>query len=515
MLPFLMPRTVPRRLSAALAAVAIASAAAVSRADLAKQPSVVFILADDLGQGDVGFAGCTDIATPHIDRIAAEGVRFTQFYVASQCSPTRAALLTGRFPWRIGMQGSVVWPWSNWGLPPEETTIAETLRTAGYATMIAGKWHLGQARPELLPLAQGFDHHYGMYSGYIDHVTHCVREDGKGFDWFRDGAAAHDDKGYATELVAREAAAFVRSTPAERPFFLYVAFPAPHAPLMAPPRYVDKHATLDEPRRTYAAMVACMDDGVGEILAALDETGRAESTLVVFAGDNGPEMTDDRTALGYGATSAGLRAGKGTFYEGGMRSVAAARWPGTVPPGIVVDEPVHIVDWNPTMREMAGLPVQEGERPLDGLPLLALLKGERHALDREILPLHVGARSFAVRRSDGLKLVGDRGRLELFDLESDPGESRNLVDEDPDAVAALEQAGLRLQATAVPPLSLGDGNPRHFVWPDRVDRPPQFSSLVELRNRPNLLKALGTAAAMGVLALAMAVRRLSRRRATG
>src|SRR3954468_13603939 len=219
----------------------------------AKHPNIVFFLIDDLGYTDVGFNG-GDIKTPNIDKLAKAGARLAAFYVQPVCSPTRAALMTGRYPMRDGLQVGVVRPWANYGLPLEERTLAQALRDAGYETAITGKWHLGHFRPEYLPTHRGFDHQYGHYNGALDYFTH--ERDG-GFDWHRDDRVNRDD-GYTTHLLAKEAVRLVRNHDPARPLFLYLPFNAVHAPHQVPEHYKAQYASLKEPRRTYAGMLSAL-----------------------------------------------------------------------------------------------------------------------------------------------------------------------------------------------------------------------------------------------------------------
>jgi arylsulfatase A-like enzyme len=250
----------------------------------AKSPHIILFLADDMGWGDVGFHGGT-IPTPHLDRLARDGVRLEQFYVQPVCTPTRGALLTGRYPMRLGLQLGVVRPWAMHGLPLDERTLPGALREVGYATAICGKWHLGHAAPEWLPTRRGFDRQYGHYNGALDYFTHI--RDG-GHDWHENDAANHDE-GYATDLIAKSAIETIAGHDPARPLFLYVPFNAPHTPLQAPEDWIRKFADIENRNhRIYAAMVACMDAAIGRILEALDEHGFArDETLVFFASDNG------------------------------------------------------------------------------------------------------------------------------------------------------------------------------------------------------------------------------------
>src|SRR6476661_2854607 len=238
-----------------LAVVLLARLASPTLAADAPRPNVVFILADDLGREDCGFMGGKEIKTPHIDKLAKAGAILDAFYVQPVCSPTRAAFMTGRYPMRHGLQVGVVRPWAQYGLPLDERTLPQALKEAGYETAICGKWHLGHFQPAYLPTRRGFDHQYGHYNGALDYFTHI--RDG-GLDWHRDDRALREE-GYTTHLVAREACRLVAEHDAKKPLFLYVPFNAVHAPHQVPAKYKEPYASLKEPRRTYAGMVAAMD----------------------------------------------------------------------------------------------------------------------------------------------------------------------------------------------------------------------------------------------------------------
>ena len=473
----LPPFLVARVLALALFAPLLAAAAPTPR------PNVIYFLADDLGWTDVGWHG-GDIATPHLDRLAAGGARLEQFYVLPVCSPTRAAFLTGRYPIRHGLQIGVVRPWAQYGLPLGETTLAQALGAAGYATAIAGKWHLGHFQPEYLPTRRGFQSQYGHYNGALDYYTH-QREGGH--DWHRNDQESRDS-GYTTALVGDEAVRVVEAADPVRPFFLYVPFNAPHTPLQAPEEYLRRYAHVADPkRRTYAAMVTCLDDQVGRVVAALARRGLTERTLIAFSSDNGGPIT-------LGATNGPLRAQKGTVYEGGVRVPAFATWPGVIAAGTVVQAPLHIVDWYPTLLRLAGVTTAPA-LPLDGRDAWpTITKGAPSP--HEAILLNAYPRGGAVRMGDW-KLVrngaigandlpdspGKTGKkkggkapgpaadtLELFNLAADPGEQENLAARHPEIVRRLADRLEAFAREALPPKAeaapTGFRAPRVWGQPD-------------------------------------------------
>lgn len=428
-----------------------AAAAPAVHAGGDRKPNILYVIADDLGWRDVGYHG-SEIRTPNIDRLAASGAKLEQFYVQPVCTPTRAALMTGRYPFRYGFQSGVNRPWSTWGLPAEERTLAEKLKGAGYATAIAGKWHLGCAERRFLPTRRGFDRQYGHYCGAIDYYTH--QRDG-GLDWHRDDRALREE-GYSTDLIAAEAVRVLEGHDPAKPLFLYVAFNAPHAPLQAPQEYLDRYPQLRMRRRRYAAMVTCMDAGIGRILAALERKGLAGNTLVVFNSDNGgPERQ--------GADNGLLRAGKGTLYEGGTRVVACASWPNRIPAGRVVQKPLHITDWHATLLGLAG--VEEPAGRLDGRNVWSAVSGDGPG--REEIVLNLEDRAAALRRGDWKLVIQRRAgageKAELFNLARDPHEERDLAAEEPGRVTRMRARIEALRKEAVPAKG-GPGDPRPPGW---------------------------------------------------
>jgi arylsulfatase A-like enzyme len=439
-------------------------AAPLPAAESAAKPNIVIILADDLGRADCGFMGGTEIKTPNIDRLAAAGAKLDAFYVQPVCSPTRAALLTGRYPMRHGLQVGVVRPWAQYGLPLDERALSQALKEAGYATAICGKWHLGHFAPDYLPSHRGFDHQYGHYNGALDYFTHI--RDG-GFDWHRDDKECRDE-GYTTNLIAKEAVKFVEETAGKKPFFLYVPFNAVHAPHQAPQRYMAAYPKLTGERKKYAGMLAAMDEAVGQIMAAIEKTGLLGETLILFSSDNGGPQPGTVTDNGK------YRAGKGTLYEGGVRVAACIAWDGKIKSGSTVTEPLHIVDCYPTLLNLAGA-VLDQKHPLDGKDAWATIAGGKPSPHTDIL-INTAPNSGAIRAGDW-KLVVHRGkddpdnpvatngkeRIELFNLANDPYEKANVAGKNPDRVKDLRARLNDYAKQAVPPKARP--KPKDFVTP--------------------------------------------------
>lgn len=336
-----------------LIAAALLSSTAVGAT---KPPNVIHIVADDLGWKDLGFQGATDVRTPKLDRLAREGARFEQFYVQPMCTPSRAALLTGRYPMRYGLQTLVIPSKGTYGLSTDEYLLPQVLADAGYQTGIIGKWHLGHADRRYWPRQRGFDYAYGAVLGEIDYFTH----DAHGVtDWQRDNEPIKAE-GDATTLLGDDAVRSVeKQQDKEKPFFLYLTFTAPHAPYQAPDEYVERFGDIpDKTRRVYAAMISCLDDQVGRVVEALDRTGQRGDTLIFIHSDNGgmcdARLTGEGKVDSIPCDNGLLRGGKGQLYEGGTRVPAFANWPGHIAPGTVIQTPVHVVDILPTLAALGG-----------------------------------------------------------------------------------------------------------------------------------------------------------------
>lgn len=383
-----------------------------------RPPNIVIFLSDDMGWGQLGFQGGKDVATPNIDRIAREGVKLTQFYVECVCSPTRAALLTGRYPFRNGMEERTHGN-DNAGMLLDERTLAQALKPAGYATAIFGKWHLGIWHKAHLPMQRGFDHQYGFYGAVIDSFT---RLRGTTYDWHRNEQPLHEP-GYSTFLIADEFGRVLERHDRAKPFFYYVPFNAVHGPHGAPPEFLEKHRG-----NAQLAMLAGMDHAVGKMLAALEQKGVLDDTLVIFMNDNG----------GPGRISnAPYRGSKTETYEGGVRVACALRWPGKIKAGSAIDEMLHVVDIYPTLVQLAGGSLQQ-PLPLDGRdawPTITARQPTPHAEIVLSVPGFADAETGtpAIRIGD-FKLVGD----ELYNIRADPFEKNDLAAAQPERVRAMK-----------------------------------------------------------------------------
>ncbi len=364
----------------AFLATAAGAAAACASAD--PPPNLVLIFADDLGYGDVGAFGAADIRTPRLDQMAAEGLRLTNHLVAAPvCSPSRAGLLTGRYPARVGIEGVLRDHHDDMGLAASEQTLAERLSQAGYETALIGKWHLGMT-PETHPNRRGFDYFWGFLNGTIDYYTHLSRGGG----WSRRPVTFRNDApldvdGYFPERLYEEAVRWIEQ-PHDRPFFLYLPLALPHAPLQAPDRWKSEYSHIDnENRATYAAMVSCMDDGIGRILDALDR--QSDNTLVVFLSDHGWAWLDGKRHDSYAGDNHPFTGGKYELREGGLRTPAIARWKGRIPEGSVSEALTWSLDWFSTFERLAA-PPQTSQNPLDGVDIGDVLWGSAAPPERTL-----------------------------------------------------------------------------------------------------------------------------------
>ncbi len=432
-------------------------------AGAADKPNIVFLLIDDLGYADCGFNGGREIQTPNIDQLAAGGTVLESLYVQPVCSPTRAALMTGRYATRTGVY-TVVRPHATWGLPLAERLLSNRLQEAGYETAITGKWHLGEFDSVYQPMARGFDHQYGHFFGAIDYFTHT--RDGMS-DWYRDDKPLQEE-GYSTHLIAAEACRIIENKQSSQPLFLYIPFNGVHAPMQVPDSYLSAYPTQTGPRQKLAGMLAAVDEAIGKIVAALEKQGLRDNTLIVFSTDNGGPKPGLNTPL---------RGYKGSIYEGGVRGCAFANWPGHIPAAARVKEPMHTVDWYPTLVKLAG-GSPEQKTQLDGQDVWPMLtqgaKSPHEAIlcvqSPTVAAIRVGDWKLLMNPNDKSAAaaeseVGRAGQakakraaksdsFELYNLAKDIGESQNLVATEPERFSSLQAKLAELLQGAVPPGNL-------------------------------------------------------------
>lgn len=403
-----------------------------------RKPNIVVIVGDDMGYADIGVHGCKDIPTPHIDSLAAQGIRCTNGYVSgAYCSPTRAGLMTGRYQQRFGHEfnpGPA--PPGEFGLSLTEKTLAEKLKAAGYKTGMVGKWHLGNER-KFQPMSRGFEEYFGFLGG-----AHAYFPDRAVAMPIQRGYEPVDEKEYLTDAFAREANAFIDRHVAD-PFFLYLAFNAVHAPMEATDKYLDRFQGIAEPkRRKYAAMMSAMDDAIGGVLKKLDEHKLAENTLVFFISDNGGPTGANASR------NTPLKGVKATLWEGGIRVPYLVRWPGKVPAGKAFDQPVIALDIHSTALAAAGVTL---EKNLDGVNLLPHLQGEKKDAPHDALYWRFG-QPLAIRSGDW-KLIrtAHSEEFQLYNLAADIGEQKDVAAENAKVVAELQEKVLAWDKELIAP----------------------------------------------------------------
>lgn len=424
--------------------------AAIHAADTPNsKPNIIVIIADDMGYADIGAHGCQDIPTPHIDRIAARGVRFTDAYAnGSFCTPTRAALMSCRYQHRYGIEDL------GGPLPAQANTLPERLKAAGYVTGMVGKWHLGSTEG-FTPVDRGFDEFFGFVGGGHQYI---IQRNGKGeynAPILRNREPVNEQR-YLTDAFGEEAAAFVErccTTKSEepgtvnaKPFFLYLAFNAVHTPMQATEKYKARFPGITDPkRRTYAAMLSAMDDAIGLVLTKLEQTGQLNNTLVVFTNDNGGPTT--RNAVN-GALNTPLRGSKCETFEGGIRVPLLMQWPVIIEPGTTYTKPVISFDISVTALASAGADASD----IDGVNLLPFLKGQKSGSPHDILfwRSRTMSNNYGARQGDWKYVCSTEGEAApgpkqkpaqemLFNLATDISEQHNLAAEHPDKLAELKQ----------------------------------------------------------------------------
>ena len=491
-------------MSACLAAEPVSAGRPTAEQMSAARPNILLMVADDLGFADVGFmvgSNGSIVQSPALNQLALQGVRLSNHHVQPVCSPTRAALLTGRYVLRYGLQNTVIWPQDAFAVPANETFLSQNLKSAGYRTAILGKWHLGLYKAFALPMARGFDEQYGYYLGATDYISHR-RTSGKstGIDWHRNQslAATGDDGKYSAGLIATAAIDFITRT-GDRPWFLYLAWQSVHAPLEAPEGCIARYPSLSGTQRIRAAMASAMDDGVANITAALRRTGQLDQTLILFTADNGAPYEnaaweDDESEVAYAAAARAARppagqgwpphgAGGGSnaplsgwkhwLFEGGVRSAAFIwyaplneRLGGKVHEGLF-----HVVDWLPTLVTLAGGSTARN-LPLDGFDLWPALQQGGSASPRAELPVNIGAcgpdangTQTIISGPQAAIILGDFKLLvtcfwrtsrsladaQLYNISADPSEENNLATSMPSIVETLGKRLAHWEALSVPP----------------------------------------------------------------
>lgn len=423
-----------------------------------KKPNFIVIMTDDQGYGDLSCMGNTDFVTPNIDSLAKSGVRFTDWYAGSPvCSPSRACLMTGRYPGNAGVRAILAGHRKASGLTPKVPTLASALKKEGYQTNLVGKWHLGLAE-ECRPNRNGYDYFYGFMAGYIDYYSHIFywgMADGHTnptHDLWENDREIYDNGEYFTDLVTRKAVERIRVCgQKEEPFFLFVGYNAPHYPMHAPRKYMDRFAHLPWDRQVMAAMISAVDDGVGDIVDELKRQGIYENTCIFYQSDNGPSREsrnwmDGREDPYYGGLPGGLKGHKYSLFEGGIRVPGIFSYPGKVPGNQVIHEPCGAMDIFPTLLKEAG--GNPGDYELDGRDIMEVMTQGASSPHREIF--WEMEEQTAVRRGD-YKLVlngvleegeGIQDPVFLSDLSKDPSESRNLAEELPELTRELTEQAL-------------------------------------------------------------------------
>ena len=404
-------------------------------ANLDNNPNIVIILADDLGWGDLSYHG-SSIMTPNLDRLSQTGIQLDRFYVAPISSPTRTGLMTGKYPNRMGIRNDVIPPWRDYGVDSEEIMLPQELAEAGYKNRaIIGKWHLGHSRKMYYPLNRGFTHFYGHLNGAIDYFTH--ERDGE-LDWHNDWESCYDE-GYSTNLISDHAANCIKEYSKEGPFFIYVAYNAPHSPLQATDddlklygfdesklRYgANKIGHGNNAEQTYAAMVTCMDRGIGKIIQALIDAGEFDNTIFLFFSDNGADA----------GSSGELRGRKFVEFEGGVRSPALLSWPAKLKGGQIISQTTGIVDVMPTILDILG---KKTNIEFDGISMLPVINGKEKTIERNF---YLG-RGAVVSNEWKFIEKGHNPRMDLsenqlFKISIDPNETHNVIEQYPQIAEEL------------------------------------------------------------------------------
>jgi arylsulfatase A-like enzyme len=409
---------------------------------VSRRPNVILMVSDDQGSADVGCYGAVDLHTPNLDALAARGTRFTSFYVAAPiCSPSRGALLTGRYPRRNGLDTNAG---GDTGLPEDEITLAKLFKDAGYHTAVFGKWHLGM-KAGMAPTARGFDEFFGHKEGCIDNYSHFFYWSGPNHhDLWRNNEEVHEDGAFFPDLMTREALRFLEEH-REEPFFLYLPYNLPHYPMQARPEFDALYEGMDQPRRRYAAFVSNLDHCVGQVIDRVDALGLRENTLILFLSDNGHSV-EERAFQGGGSAGA-FRGHKFDLWEGGIRTPCILSWPGAVPEGRVSAQVVSAMDWLPTLAGYCGL--ESPNIKLDGRNIAETIAhpeqtadgGELHWMIREHWAVRKGPWKLLANVPGDKPASGKASGPGMFlvNLDEDPGETINRAVDQPEIVEELSR----------------------------------------------------------------------------
>ncbi len=413
-----------------------------------RKPNVILIFTDDQGSIDMNCYGAKDLKTPYMDSLAKSGTRFTQFYAAAPvCSPSRAGLLTGRYPVRAGLASNAGSGRGSQGMPTEQITMAEMFKKAGYATAHIGKWHLGYI-PKTMPNGQGFDYSFGHMGGCIDNYSHFFYWNGPNrHDLHRNGKEIHAPGKFFPDLMVDEASAFIEKNQ-KKPFFMYFALNTPHYPYQGDPKWLTFYKKLKYPRNLYAAFLSTVDDRIGRLLKTLDDLKLRKDTIVVFQSDHG-HSTEVRAHNGGG--SAGIfRGGKFSMFEGGIRVPAIISWPGHLPENAVRKQIAHSCDWMPTLAGLCGVKLLS---EIDGKSIVDVIRSEKAETPHKVLHWQIGRGRnprWAVREGNW-KLLGNpqdtsnqapitkKDRLFLVDLDKDIRERKNQAEVNPEKLKHLKK----------------------------------------------------------------------------
>jgi arylsulfatase A len=409
------------------------------------RPNVILIFTDDQGSIDMNIYGSNDLITPHMDALARSGVRFTQFYAAAPvCSPSRAALLTARYPQRAGVPGNVSSAQGHAGMPTEQTTFAEMMKKGGYATAHIGKWHLGYT-PETMPNGQGFDTSFGHMGGCIDNYSHFFYWNGPNrHDLWRDGEEIYHPGEFFPDMMVNEAEQFIKNHQNE-PFFIYWAINTPHYPLQGKPEWLEKYKHLPSPRREYAAFVSTMDEKIGQLLNKLETLEMWDNTIVIFMSDHG-HSTEERT-FGGGGNAGPYRGAKFSLFEGGIRVPAIISWPGHLPENEIRNQLGVGIDWLPTVAELCQIDITDMN--IDGESLVPVIQSKEAVSPHQTMYWQLGPQ-WAVREGNW-KLIGnpedtshkgvlsEADSLFLVNLEEDVTEMQNKASQHAEVVTRLKQ----------------------------------------------------------------------------